>query len=138
MRNRCYTRAKIFGGDFMQAGSSSVTAGSISASAPKAGFWIRLLAILIDSILIGIVITAIGAVLNLQPNGRAGLQTLLGIIYYVYFWSTIGPWPGQTLGSKLLNIRVLRTDGNALRISQALSGYIGLLTPVLRDYICVL
>jgi uncharacterized RDD family membrane protein YckC len=122
----------------MQAGSSSAAAGSISASAPKAGFWIRFLAILIDSILVGIVNTAIGAVLNLQPNGRAGLQTLLGIIYYVYFWSNSSPWPGQTLGSRLLNIRVIRTDGSDLSISQALIRYIGLFISVLVIFIGVI
>jgi uncharacterized RDD family membrane protein YckC len=50
---------------------------------------------------------------------------LLGLVYYVYFWSNNSPWPGQTIGSKLLNIRVIRTDGSDLTISQALIRYVG-------------
>ena len=83
------------------------------------------MAIFIDGIIVGIVTTAIGAILNLNTNGRSGLQLLLGLVYYVYFWSNSGPWPGQTIGSKLLNIRVIRTDGSDLSISQALIRYVG-------------
>jgi uncharacterized RDD family membrane protein YckC len=100
-------------------------ASSSLAAAPKAGFWIRFLAILIDSIIVGIVNSAIGAILGLNTNGRSGLQILLGLVYYIYFWSNSSPWPGQTIGSKLLNIRVIRTDGSDLTISQALIRYIG-------------
>ena len=101
------------------------TAAPIVVSGAKAGFWIRFVAILIDSILVGIVNAAIAAILGLNTNGRSGLQLLLGLIYYVYFWSSASPWPGQTIGSKLLNLRVVRTDGSDLAISQALIRYVG-------------
>jgi uncharacterized RDD family membrane protein YckC len=101
------------------------TAATTAVSGAKAGFWIRFVAIFVDSILIAIVISAIGAVLTLNTNGRSGLQVLLGLAYYVYFWSNSSPWPGQTIGSKLLNIRVIRTDGSDLTISQALIRYVG-------------
>lgn len=100
-------------------------AAPAAVSAAKAGFWIRFVAILIDGIIIGVVNTAIGAVLGLTTNGRSGLQILLGLVYYVYFWSSASPWPGQTIGSKLLNLRVVRTDGSDLSISQALIRYVG-------------
>ena len=108
----------------MQAAGSSALPSNV-ATAEKAGFWIRFVAIFIDGIIVGIVTTAIGAILNLNTNGRSGLQILLGLVYYVYFWSNSGPWPGQTIGSKLLNIRVIRTDGSDLSISQALIRYVG-------------
>ena len=101
------------------------TAATTTVSGAKAGFWIRFVAIFIDGILVGIVTSAIGAILNLNTNGRSGLQLLLGLVYYVYFWSNSGPWPGQTIGSKLLNIRVVRTNGSDLTISQALIRYVG-------------
>jgi len=101
------------------------TAAPIAVSGAKAGFWIRFVAILIDSILVGIVNSALAAILGLNTNGRSGLQVLLGLIYYVYFWSSASPWPGQTIGSKLLNLRVVRTDGSDLAISQALIRYVG-------------
>jgi uncharacterized RDD family membrane protein YckC len=108
----------------MQSSSSSAVPGNL-VTAPKAGFWIRFVAIFIDGIIVGVVTTIIGAILNLNTNGRSGVQILLGLVYYVYFWSNSSPWPGQTLGSKLLNIRVIRTDGSDLSISQALIRYIG-------------
>jgi len=101
------------------------TAAPIAVSGAKAGFWIRFLAILIDSIIVGVVNSALAAILSLNTNGRSGLQVLLGLVYYVYFWSSASPWPGQTIGSKLLNIRVVRTDGSDLAISQALIRYVG-------------
>ena len=101
------------------------TAAPLAVSGAKAGFWIRFVAILIDSILVAIVNSALAAILGLNTNGRSGLQVLLGLIYYVYFWSSASPWPGQTIGSKLLNIRVVRTDGSDLAISQALIRYVG-------------
>jgi uncharacterized RDD family membrane protein YckC len=101
------------------------TAATTAVSGAKAGFWIRFLAIFIDGIIVGIVNSALAAILNLNTNGRSGLQILLGLVYYVYFWSSNSPWPGQTIGSKLLNIRVIRTDGSDLSISQALIRYVG-------------
>ncbi len=98
--------------------------GSI-ATAPKAGFWIRFVAIFIDGIIVGVVNSAVAAIFGLNTNGRSGLQILFGLVYYVYFWSNSSPWPGQTIGSKLLNIRVIRTDGSDLSISQALIRYVG-------------
>lgn len=101
------------------------TAVPAAVSGARAGFWIRFVAILIDSILLGIVSSIINAAFNGNPSGRAGLQTLLGILYFTYFWSSASPWPGQTLGSKLLNIRVIKTDGSELSITQALIRYVG-------------
>jgi uncharacterized RDD family membrane protein YckC len=101
------------------------TAATTAVSGAKAGFWIRFVAIFIDGIIVGIVNSALAAILNLNTNGRSGLQLLLGLVYYVYFWSSNSPWPGQTIGSKLLNIRVIRTDGSDLSISQALIRYVG-------------
>jgi uncharacterized RDD family membrane protein YckC len=94
-------------------------------SGAKAGFWIRFVAIFIDAIIVGVVNSTLAAILNLNTNGRSGLQVLLGLLYYVYFWSSNSPWPGQTIGSKLLNIRVIRTDGSELSLSQALLRYVG-------------
>lgn len=103
--------------------AAAPAAGVVSGA--KAGFWIRFVAIFIDSILIGIVNSALAAILSMNTNGRSGLQLVLGLIYYVYFWSSASPWPGQTIGSKLLNLRVIRTDGTDLTISQALIRYVG-------------
>ena len=101
------------------------TAVPAAATGAKAGFWIRFVAIFIDGILLGIVTSIINAAFNGNTSGRFGLQTLLGVVYYTFFWSSASPWPGQTIGSKLLNIRVIKTDGSDLSITQALVRYVG-------------
>jgi uncharacterized RDD family membrane protein YckC len=113
-------------------------AATATVSGAKAGFWIRFVAIFIDGIIIAIVNSVLAAILSLNTNGRSGLQVLLGLIYYVYFWSSNSPWPGQTIGNKLLNIRVVRTDGSDLTISQALIRYVGLFISILCLFIGVI
>ena len=114
------------------------TAAPAVVSGAKAGFWIRFAAIFVDGILIGIVNSALAAILSLNNNGRSGLQILLGLLYYVYFWSSNSPWPGQTVGNKLLNIRVIRTNGSDLTISQALIRYVGLFISIAVIFIGVI
>jgi uncharacterized RDD family membrane protein YckC len=112
--------------------STSLTA------APKAGFWIRVLAFIIDSIIVGVVNVLVAAILNQSTSGRTGIQTLLGIIYFTYFWSASSPWPGQTVGDKLLSLRVIRTDGSDLSIVQAFIRYVGLVISFIVIFIGVI
>jgi uncharacterized RDD family membrane protein YckC len=106
---------------------ASAAPAPAAVSRAKAGFWIRFVAIFIDAIIVGIFTAALSAILNLSTNGRTGLQVLLGLVYYVYFWSNASLWPGQTIGSKILNIRVIRTDGSDLSLTQAFIRYVGFL-----------
>ncbi|HEV3095531.1 MAG TPA: RDD family protein [Candidatus Dormibacteraeota bacterium] len=112
--------------------STSLTA------APKAGFWIRVVAFIIDSIIVGVVNAIVAAILNQSTTGRTGIQTLLGIIYFTYFWSASSPWPGQTVGDKLLSLRVIRTDGSDLSIVQAFVRYVGLFISFIVIFIGVI
>jgi len=107
-------------------------------AAPKAGFWIRVVAFIIDSIIVGVVNAIVAAILNQSTTGRTGIQTLLGIIYFTYFWSASSPWPGQTVGDKLLNLRVIRTDGSDLSIVQAFVRYVGLFISFIVIFIGVI
>jgi len=108
----------------MQSAASSPSTNLTAA--PKAGFWIRVLAFLIDSVILAVINLVVNAVLNQSTTGRTGIQTLLGIIYFTYFWSGSSLWPGQTVGDKLLNLRVIKTDGSDLSIVQAFIRYVGL------------
>jgi uncharacterized RDD family membrane protein YckC len=114
------------------------TAATAAVSGAKAGFWIRFVAIFVDGIILAVVNVIINAALNSNTTGRTGLQTLLGLVYYVYFWSSNSPWPGQTVGNKLLNIRVVKTDGSDLSITTALIRYVGLFISVLCLFIGVI
>jgi uncharacterized RDD family membrane protein YckC len=112
--------------------STSLTA------APKAGFWIRVLAFIIDSVILYVINLIVGVVLSPSTTGRTGIQTLLGIIYFTYFWSASSLWPGQTVGDKLLNLRVIKTDGADLSIVQALIRYVGLVISFIVIFIGVI
>jgi uncharacterized RDD family membrane protein YckC len=116
----------------------AAAAPAAAVSGAKAGFWIRVVAFIIDSIIVGVVNSIIAALLSSSTSGRTGIQTLLGIIYFTYFWSANSPWPGQTVGDKLLNLRVIRTDGSDLTIVQAFIRYVGLFVSFLVIFIGVI
>lgn len=101
-----------------------------------AGFWIRVLAWIIDAIALGIITGALSPLLgtgSLVPvgNGRFemdyganALGTLFGLIYFVGLWA----WRGQTLGMMPFNLRVVRAeDGGQLDWVRALLRYVGLI-----------
>ena len=105
----------------------------------KAGFGTRFLAILIDSIGLAIVTGIIAGILNAGgpgSSGSSGLQTLLGVAYFCYFWSTYGK--GQTLGMRALNIRVVKTDGSYLDLVGAFLRYVGLVISIVCLFIGVI
>jgi uncharacterized RDD family membrane protein YckC len=108
-------------------------ATAVSATMNKAGFWIRTFAYIIDAIGIGIVSGILGSILGGGPTGTTsnGLSFLIGLAYFAYFWSLNGG--GQTLGMRVLDLKVIRTDGSALTITQALIRYLGLFV----SFICL-
>jgi uncharacterized RDD family membrane protein YckC len=89
-----------------------------------AGFWVRLAAAFIDWLLVGIVAGAIGALFGVdtfspQPDQRDGFRVqtnltgpfiLVELVYFTYFHATSA---GQSIGNKVLGIRVLDADTGA-------------------------
>jgi uncharacterized RDD family membrane protein YckC len=117
-----------------------VTILATSAMAPtqavalgeKAGFWIRTAAYIVDAIILGIIGAIINAVLRLDPTtGGNGINLVIGLIYFLYFWSTAGH--GQTLGMRLLNLKVVKTSGADLTYTDAVIRYVGLIL----SFICI-
>ncbi len=91
----------------------------IAARARLANLGTRFLALLIDSIVLGL----IGGLLfrfARQPGGVLGL--LLGAAYQWYF---LTQHRGQTLGKLLLGIRVVKTDGSPITAAEAIMRYFG-------------
>lgn len=77
------------------------------------GFWIRLLAILIDTVLILILMGVLSRIF-----GTAGLFVtyLFGLVYYVLFTTM----QGQTIGKMVLGIQVVDSRGNIPSLGTAL------------------
>jgi uncharacterized RDD family membrane protein YckC len=77
-----------------------------SPSGPRAGFWQRFAALLIDGILLTIVNVILRAIAGM--GGGTGLGTLVSLAYFTYFEG--GP-TGQTIGKKAMGIRVIDFGG---------------------------
>ena len=107
--------------------SMAAEATAVAVTTNKAGFWVRTFAYLIDAIGIGIVSGVVASITGSGPAGTTsnGLSFLIGLAYFCYFWSAQGG--GQTLGMRVLNLKVVRTDGSALTLTQALIRYVGLI-----------
>jgi uncharacterized RDD family membrane protein YckC len=92
-----------------------------------AGFWIRVLAQLIDAALLALV-GGILTELSLHPHAlnpaSGGPSALLSLLYFGLFWSKAGG--GQTLGMRFLGLRVVSTDGQMIGFGTALIRWLGL------------
>jgi uncharacterized RDD family membrane protein YckC len=97
---------------------------AVGVTTNKAGFWVRTFAYILDAIGIQIVSSILSSVMGSSPTSANGLNLLIGLVYFCYFWSAQGE--GQTLGMRVFNLKVVRTDGSALTITQALIRYVGL------------
>lgn len=86
---------------------------------PRAGFWIRMGALLIDAILVGVLVNL------LQPSGDLSLIVLAG--YGALMWKL----KGTTIGGIICNLRVVRTDGRDIQwetaIVRALSCFLSMI-----------
>ena len=103
-------------------------------SAPRyAGFWIRVLAFLVDGLAIGLIVSAV-------TLGRAGvviydhwlelvawrnfIDTVVGFAYFTVLWSAIGG--GQTLGMRLFGLYVVGVDGRPIGYGASVVRWIGI------------
>jgi len=98
------------------------------------GFWRRLVAYIVDAIIVGIVLGVLlspltrtvvvtdgGVTVN---YGASGLQTLLSAVYFIALWTL----RGQTIGMMLLGLRVVRqSDGGPIDFVTALIRYVMLI-----------
>ncbi len=94
-----------------------------------AGFWRRLVALIVDSILLGVaaslVSLAIAPLMHVTTvSGTGGIrgtiEFILGLIYFGWLWST----RGQTLGYMVMGIRLIRSDGTQIGVGRALLRFV--------------
>ena len=87
------------------------------------GFWIRFVAYYIDAALVEIIVILL--VLAFFPSiaGILVISMIVAPAYFIGFWATIG----QTVGMKLLGLRVVRnSDGGRLGFGRAVLRLAGL------------
>jgi uncharacterized RDD family membrane protein YckC len=101
----------------MTTGETVMDAAAVTGE--RVGFVPRLGATIIDWIILGV----IGGILQRVLGGGVGggLSTLVSIAYLLYFWTSTG----QTLGHKLLGLKVTKTDGGPIDITTAIIRYVG-------------
>lgn len=109
----------------------AAVAGAV-ATTEKIGFWVRVVAFIIDAVILAIVTSILNSLLFAgDPTRGNGLNTLVGLAYSMYFWSSYGH--GQTLGGRVMKIRVVKTEGSELSLMDAFLRYIGLVV----SFVCL-
>jgi uncharacterized RDD family membrane protein YckC len=113
-------------------------ASSVAAGAPKAGWWVRFFAYLVDNLIVGIPAFIVGFIVAAmaggivsatgEPGPGIGFFYLIIILasagYFVYFWTQ---QDGQTPMNKALNIKVVRAEGGPITIGTGIIRYVGYL-----------
>jgi len=94
---------------------------------PKAGFWIRVVASMVDGLILGAVQFVIGLVLGFAGGASGGADSfaifavtwlcsvVISVTYYVFFTG----YNGQTPGKMALRLQVIRTDGSPMTYGKA-------------------
>lgn len=95
-----------------------------------AGIGQRFIAIFIDGIILGIIGAIVGAVIpGTTVQGGSGVTTIGPVVSFIigvlYYWYFLTQQNGQTLGKKIMGIRVVREDGAPLTFVHVLIRYIG-------------
>ena len=89
-----------------------------------AGFGSRLIALIIDGIIVGVVNFIISYVLT-TATGSQGLAQAVGLVialgYNVYFFTSTG----QTIGMKVLGIKAVDANGQVLSVGAAVIRFFG-------------
>jgi uncharacterized RDD family membrane protein YckC len=97
------------------------------------GFWIRLVAWIIDAIILGVVQGILAGALG-QTTGQS-ISGLISIVYFIGMWG----YNGQTIGMMPFNMRVVRnTDGGKITWVNAILRFIGLIVSFVAIFIGVI
>jgi uncharacterized RDD family membrane protein YckC len=120
--------------------------GYMPSSAPAAaygGFWIRVVAYIIDFIILGVIGGVIDAIFHANPsdasasgNGIAGLiNFVIDIAYFAGQWTYFG----ATLGQRVFKLRVVDANtGQPIGLGKALLRWVGLVVSFLVCFVGVI
>lgn len=86
------------------------------------GIKIRLVSLVIDSIVLGIVFSALGSILgmgNLQEDMIPWYWGVFFFVVYIGYYTYLEGSKGQTVGKMITKIKVVREDGSPIDMNQA-------------------
>ncbi|WP_020677085.1 RDD family protein [Geopsychrobacter electrodiphilus] len=106
--------------------TTATTETTSPESLPKAGFWVRLVALLIDYFLVFVMQFIFGVLLafivghDFAMHGAIlTLIQLFSLVLSLFYWIFFTGYCGQTPGKMLLRIKVIVTDGSSLGYGKA-------------------
>jgi uncharacterized RDD family membrane protein YckC len=88
------------------------------------GIGIRLVSLIIDNIIVGIIIGAIGSGSGFGMMTQRMVPWWIGLLYfviYVGYFTLLEGSKGQTIGKMVTKIKVVREDGGHIDMNQALT-----------------
>src|SRR5918912_1051392 len=106
-------------------GTPAWATSGLATATRYGGFWIRVVAYIIDAVIVGVfnfvwifvVTLAAGGQINGGPAFLVQLlASLVGIAYFAFMWSS----RGQSIGQMALSLRVTRSDGSPLTMGRAI------------------
>jgi uncharacterized RDD family membrane protein YckC len=112
-------------------------------SARYGGFWIRVVAYIIDAVIIGIVAGIIDAILHINltdpqnPNygSGSGVNLVLSFAYFVGMWST----QGATLGQRIFKLKVVDANtSQPISFGKSALRWVGLLVSFLVCFVGII
>lgn len=118
-------------------------AAGYAPAARYGGFWIRVVAYIIDGIIIGVVAGIIDAILHINltdpqnPGYGAGggVNLVLSFAYFVGMWS----WQGASLGQRIFKLKVVDANtSQPISFGKAALRWLGLLISFLVCFVGVI
>ncbi len=123
----------------------SMPAQGYAPAANYGGFWIRVVAYIIDGVIIGVVAGIIDAILHINltdpqnpsygAGSGAGVNLVLSFAYFVGMWT----YQGATLGQRIFKLKVVDANtGQPIAFGKAAVRWIGLLVSFLVCFVGVI
>lgn len=92
---------------------------------PYAGFWIRVVAYLIDGILLAVINFIIGLVMGSAGTGAGTMGSVISLIIGLVYFSVMESSESQgTVGKMVVNIKVGDSNGERISLSNAMGRWL--------------
>ena len=83
------------------------------------GIRIRLVSLVIDSIVLGLIVAALENILRVESDMLPWYWPILFLVVYIGYFTYLEGSKGQTVGKMITRIKVVREDGSPIDMNQA-------------------